>query len=160
MNYNFKDNKYSIDELEQIISNNELSKDDWDIISCYQKLTEDFIEKYIDNMYWDGISMLQKISEEFIEKYIDKVNWIGIQWEQKLSESFIERFKDKISWYVIIRSQNLSFEFLEKHLYCYSLYINDIDRFTNKYVIIKLQEKYKEKYEIDKLNYELRLQEI
>ena len=68
---------------------------DWDYISVYQKLSEEFIEKYIDKVDWWYISKYQKLSEEFIEKYIDKLNWYCISKYQTLSEKFIEKHCDK-----------------------------------------------------------------
>ena len=44
----------------------------WDWISQYQKLSEQFIEKFQDRVSWDYISAYQELSEEFIEKYGDK----------------------------------------------------------------------------------------
>ena len=68
---------------------------DWRYISKNQKLSEEFIEKYIDKVNWDCISINQKLSEEFIEKYIDKVNWHYISQFEKVSESFIKKHSDK-----------------------------------------------------------------
>ena len=69
---------------------------DWFYISKHQKLSEEFIEKYIDKVNWDCISINQKLSEEFIEKYIDKVNWHYISQFEILSKSFIKKHYDKI----------------------------------------------------------------
>ena len=181
MSYDFINKEYSIEELEDIVFNNKISKDDLDIISIYQVLSEPFIEKYKDKVSWFHVSYHQKLSEAFIEKYKHVVNWVGISNSQTLSEPFIERFKDKVNWFhiseyqklseqfiekfkdkvdwdYIIQFQKLSFEFLEKHLYKFSLYIEHIDNndIFNKNSIIALQEKYQNKYEIDKLEYELK----
>ena len=69
---------------------------EWDNISQYQTLSEEFIEKHYDKVEWCNISEYQKLSEEFIKKHIDKVNWFYISRYQKLSESFIEKYSDKI----------------------------------------------------------------
>ena len=68
---------------------------DWNYISKNQKLSEEFIEKYIDKVNWDCISINQKLSEEFIEKHYDKVNWHYISQFEKVSESFIKKHSDK-----------------------------------------------------------------
>jgi len=47
----------------------------WGWVSEYQKLSEEFIEKYSNKVYWFYISRFQKLSEEFIEKHFDKVCW-------------------------------------------------------------------------------------
>ena len=39
-------------------------------------------------MDWDSISEYQKLSEEFIERHYDKVNWKSIAEYQDLSEDF------------------------------------------------------------------------
>ena len=68
---------------------------DWDYISEHQRLSEEFIEKYIDKVDWYYISIYQTLSEEFIEKHIDKVYWGCISIYQTLSEEFIEKYSDK-----------------------------------------------------------------
>ena len=90
-------------------------KVDWLVISCCQKLSESFIEKYQDRVDWYDISMYQKLSEEFIEKFQDKVYWNNISMYQKLSEEFIEKYKDRLSWYRISQYQKLSDEFIKRH---------------------------------------------
>ena len=67
---------------------------DWDDISEYQTLSEEFIEKYSDKVNWDDISEYQKLSEDFIEKHSDKVDWFCISRYQKLSEKFIKKYKN------------------------------------------------------------------
>jgi hypothetical protein len=91
-------------------------KINWKCISINQKLSEEFIEKYIDKVDWDYISIRQKLSESFIEKHKDKINWVYISQYQTLSESFIEKYGDKINWFRISRHQTLSEEFIEKHM--------------------------------------------
>ena len=152
MDNDFVLNKYSIEELEDIISNNELTNEDWVCISSYQKLTEAFIEKYADRVYWNAISEYQYLTEYLIEKYSDRVNWNHIIRHMKLSESFIEKYMDILDWWNIIVYQELSYEFMERHLYKYSL---SIDYGVNRERLFKLQAKYKDKYFIDELEYEL-----
>ena len=72
------------------------------------------IEEFKDKVNWDYISYYQNLSEEFIEKFKDKVDWYYISCNQNLSEEFIEKFKDKVDWYYISCYQNLSEEFIEK----------------------------------------------
>ena len=56
-----------------------------------------FFNENINNfeVNWKCISVNQKLSEKFIEKYIDKVDWYNISRHQTLSESFIEKYIDK-----------------------------------------------------------------
>ena len=91
------------------------NKVNWGRISEYQKLSEEFIEKFRDKIDWGWISEYQKLSEEFIEKFQDKVDWYGISINQKLSEEFIEKFQDKVDWGYISIYQKLSEEFITKH---------------------------------------------
>src|SRR5574343_580588 len=88
---------------------------DWFYISKHQKLSEEFIEKYIDKVNWDCISINQTLSEEFIGKHKDKVNWCYISTYQTLSEEFIEKYIDRVDWCCILQYQKLSEEFIEKH---------------------------------------------
>jgi hypothetical protein len=58
----------------------------------------------------------QKLSEEFIEKFEDKVDWYWISFSQKLSEQFIEKYKDKVNWRLVNKYQELYPEFVAKHI--------------------------------------------
>ena len=82
-----------------------------------QKLSESFIERNNDKMDWNLISKYQKLSESFIERYLDKVNWIWISSRQKLSEGFIEKHADKVDWFWISKCQKLSEEFKKKYYF-------------------------------------------
>ena len=86
----------------------------WYYISEYQKLSEEFIEKFQDKVDWYCISVYQKLSEEFITKFQYKVHWSYISQFQKLSEEFIEKFQDKLNWTYISKYQKLSEEFIIK----------------------------------------------
>ena len=59
---------------------------------------EKFFDENVDNFEhnWGNISQYQKLSEEFIEKYSDKVYWCFISEYQKLSEEFRQKHNDKI----------------------------------------------------------------
>ena len=88
---------------------------DWDCISKYQKLSEEFIDKYSNKVYWGYISIFQKLSEELIDKYSNKLNWFCISKYQKLSEELIKKHKDKVDWDYISKYQTLSEEFIDKY---------------------------------------------
>ena len=111
---------------------------DWDYISEYQTLSEEFIEKHVDKVVWDYISIYQKLSEEFIEKHVDKVVWYYISRCQKLSEEFIEKYSNKVYWHDISEYQKLSEDFIEKHSdkvdwYWISKYQKLSEEFIEKY---------------------------
>jgi len=81
----------------------------------YQKLSEEFIEKFQDKVNWNLISACQKLSEKFIKKFQDNVDWVRISKYQKLSEEFIEKFQDKVNWALISKYQKLSESFIKKY---------------------------------------------
>ena len=87
----------------------------WNYISCFQKLSENFISRHFNQLNCREIFINQKLSEEFIERNNDKMDWNLISKYQELSESFIERHSDKVDWYLISKCQKLSEEFIERY---------------------------------------------
>ena len=87
----------------------------WDQISRYKYLCENFIDKYTNKVDWFRISIYQKLSEDFINEHADKINWYYISKYQKLSEDFIEKHTDKVDWDFISRYQVITPEFADKH---------------------------------------------
>src|SRR5574344_2680918 len=63
----------SIEDVYQYIRDNK-DKVDWNIISRYQSLSEDFIREFKDLVDWKCISRYQSLSEDFIREFKDKVN--------------------------------------------------------------------------------------
>ncbi len=68
----------------------------WEFISKYQNLSEDFIREFADRVNWNLISRHQNLSEDFIREFSDRVDWALISGHQNLSEDFIREFSDKI----------------------------------------------------------------
>ena len=104
-----------------------ITKYDWNWISRYNTLSEEFIEEFADKVNWYCISVHQKLSESFIRKHADKVNWSAISSTQTLSEDFIREFQDKVVWYNISAYQKLSESFIREYQhkvvwYCISKY--------------------------------------
>jgi hypothetical protein len=87
----------------------------WDMISRFKYLPQDFIDRNANSLDWALISRYQTLSESMIRKYIDKIHWNNISSYQTLSESFIEEFKDNLEFYYIAITQNLSESFVRKH---------------------------------------------
>jgi hypothetical protein len=58
----------------------------------------DFSQASLERVEWNGISCDQKLSEKFIERFAERVEWDGISCYQKLSEKFIERFAERVEW--------------------------------------------------------------
>jgi len=87
---------------------------DWPLISSYQKLSEDFIREFKGEVSWYWISLYQKLSEDFIREFKHKVNWLYISAYQKLSENFIREFRDKVDWLYVSGHQKLSEDFIRE----------------------------------------------
>ncbi len=49
-----------------------------------------------DNLDWQDISYYYILSENFIREFQNKVNWYNISYAQKLSENFKKEFKHKL----------------------------------------------------------------
>ena len=101
-------------KVKSINNMSELDNINWKKISQYEKLSEEFIEKFKDKVNFWRISQYQKLSEEFIQKFQDKVNWSCISQYQKLNEEFIKKFQDKVNWIHISQYQKLSEEFIKE----------------------------------------------
>ena len=100
----------TIDEVFDYIRENK-NKVDWNVISSWQKLSEDFIREFQYRVNWDCISACQQLSEDFIREFKDRVYWYRISSCQKLSEDFIREFEDRVDWLYICKYQNLTEEF-------------------------------------------------
>ena len=105
-NLDFLNKKYSEKELEKNI--NLFDEHDWWRISFCQKLSEQFIEKYLNKIDLETVSECQVLSEKFIEKYSDKLDWIYISECQKLSEQFIKKHFDKINIKFLMINEKIS----------------------------------------------------
>jgi hypothetical protein len=99
---NFISSKYS---KEKIID--KLSNYDWNNISQYQKLSEDFIQEFKDCFkYYFSVS-IYLLKEDFIKEFQNKVAWRFISQYQKLPENFIREFQDKVYWEYIRLNKDL-----------------------------------------------------
>ena len=114
---------------------------DWEYISHYLKLPEEFMRRYKDDVRWGWISHDQKLSENFMREFADKLEWTHICTDQVLSEKFIEEMKDYIDWRTTVCHQKLSAEFIDKHFDIFDekriwdgVFKNQIDRMTNEQV--------------------------
>ena len=69
----------------------------------------DFVEKLLKKLNiidWNKLSHYQILSEDFIREFKDKIDWMAVCRYQKLSEDFIREFKDKVDWWYISKYQN------------------------------------------------------
>jgi hypothetical protein len=83
-------------ELRTAISNSVITQEAWVDISCHQKLSEEFIREFKEEVDWYDISRCQALSEEFISEFEDLVDWEQISKYQVLSNEFIEEFKERL----------------------------------------------------------------
>ena len=98
--------RYSEEELE---GNIHLFSDyDWYLISQFQNLSEDFIDKHSGKVDWIAICRTQILSELFIEKNLDKLDWYYISMYQKLSERFIRKHIRKIDINWLMGNEKIS----------------------------------------------------
>ena len=86
----------------------------WYWVSQHQHLSEDFIREFKDRVHWACISAYQHLSEDFIREFQYKVDWDCISSYQHLSEDFIREFKDKVYWQYISSNQHLSEDFIRE----------------------------------------------
>jgi len=91
------------------------SEEQWEEISIYKYLSEEFIKEFKDKVDWGYISS-QKLSEEFIREFIDIIYWDGISFYQELSEEFIREFQNEVNWYNISYCQKLSGRFIDEFI--------------------------------------------
>ena len=77
----------------------------------HKKYSEQELEENInlfDLWLWKLISVRQTLSEEFIEKYSNEVDWYYISKYQILSEKFIKNNSSKINFDSLMENNNLS----------------------------------------------------
>jgi hypothetical protein len=128
-------------DLPKKIDDEVLNKIDWDFISTFKTLSNEFIKQFHDKLNWYEVLRSQKLSEqlimtlnwkmtfpyvfvyqkvpyEFIENYKHKVDWHYVATYQKLTEEFIENYSHYLmpeEWEDVFINQNLSLKFIEKH---------------------------------------------
>ena len=113
-----KRKKYPEVTLRTIIKGYDITPEQFKWIAVHQKLSETFIEEYIDRFNLEDVYKHHFMSEAFIEKHIDrctKAVWKIISINQQLSEHFIEKYIDNLDWYEMSFHQNLSQEFVKKY---------------------------------------------
>ena len=87
----------------------------WGEVAAFQRLSEEFIDRYADRLDWSLLFQFQKLSEEFLERNVDRLCWAVLCADQDLSEAFMDKHADKLDWVVVSRYQKMSDEFIEKH---------------------------------------------
>ena len=97
-----------------------IAQGNWDFISTYEFLSEDFMRTFKDKLNWSVLFEWQRMSNSFIKENIDKIktkdDWFSVVFSQNLSEDFIDKYSDTLNWHTIFECQYLNAAFIEKHI--------------------------------------------
>lgn len=123
--YKCTTSEYDDEKVERAIktSVHGLDSQHWMDISLNYKLSEEFMEKYTNDIFWSMVSMRQKMSPEFMIRNMKKFNIKALLERNKVTmeviEAMIEKgfinLYDKNIWYAIAVNQNYDDEFLKKY---------------------------------------------
>lgn len=91
----------------------EVSERSWSILATKCELSEEFIEKYIEQLGIIDIIRNQKLSEEFLLKYQEQLSWEFVAVKQTVSVNFFKEHYDLMPWMKYIDHHDLSNEFIE-----------------------------------------------
>ena len=73
-------------------------------------------EKDYSIYYWDVISCLEDLSLEYIEKKSRNIVWSNVCYRSRhLTCEFLEKHKDKICWDMLLKNPNTPFDFLRRN---------------------------------------------
>ena len=98
----------------------------WRMICKFQKLSEDFIREFQNQVDWDYISQYQHLSPQFVMEFIDKVNVHHIKkYQYDINVPFEHNLKDLSK-----------FEIIDDYLYAYKAIT------TNRHSILNFQYTY------------------
>jgi hypothetical protein len=93
-----------------------LSEEDWHFLCRNLRFSEEFLQKFGENLNWNLVSLFQKLSESFIEKNIKKINILSLSAYVKLSPEFIDRYIDMLDLEILVKRQFLPDWLIEKHI--------------------------------------------
>lgn len=85
-------NKYSINELEDIIENEYLTEEDWNALSISQKLTPTFIFNHESEISFFDLSLNENLTDDIIEAYEDLLDWDNIALMHPLTIEFVDKW--------------------------------------------------------------------
>lgn len=82
---------------------------DWNCISSYRYLSEDFITKFKDNVNWSIICTFQKLTEDFIRTHSDKIDFKALSntHSQTMTLDFIHEYKNLLNMKVISKNKKI-----------------------------------------------------
>jgi len=95
----------------------------WDQINFYyvsreiQRLEEDFIVEFAEELDWDVITDIQIKDQEFLEKYDFKINFDVVSGKMKFDDSldynFFLKYKENLDWTKIARWDYIAEDFID-----------------------------------------------
>ncbi len=105
----------------------ELNNNDWNYISAYRILSENFIEKYQNKVNWTYILQEQELSNKFFKKYCNRVslnNW-------RIKNFYSKELKEKIEKY---QKKKIEKEKLKER----KEFLRTKELFNNKYRLLRI----------------------
>ncbi|KAF1333572.1 Microtubule-associated protein, partial [Globisporangium splendens] len=81
---------------------------DWDHISAYQNLSEEFLREFKDRINLRTISFFHVLSERFICDFANELRWDGICSREVLSLPLLIQFANRIEWLHLAINQSLT----------------------------------------------------
>ncbi len=85
-----RNKKMSIKKIEKLIQKGNLSNIDFSEICLYQQLSEEFMDKYCDDLNWVYITMYQKFSLNFIIRHMNRIKWDWIADNPHINQKELE----------------------------------------------------------------------
>lgn len=107
------------------------SKVDWSIIWRTKKFSDetltDIVTNYMHvcNFNWTLISTFQTLSEEFIDKYKDNVDWCAVSEYQNMSYKFLRQHKDLIVLEKLLRNHVIDKSIIDNFVKNYEVPVTD-----------------------------------
>ena len=95
-----------------------ISEKDWEKISRYEDLTENFIRKFSDELIW-GIfpwKVKDNLSDKFIREFKHKIVWDSFGCFRDFDEDFLWEVRDYVDWSWVFWNQTLSKNIIDKCL--------------------------------------------
>ena len=102
---------------------------DWDRVSTYRNLPEDFCRIFKYYVNWENVVRYSQLSEPFIEECINEkyITWWDVSQYQELSEQFMDKHIDELDMWTIEDSHTFSPNFIRTHMDRVSI-INQVRR--------------------------------
>lgn len=124
--------------IEKYAGNNPLN---WENISRYQKISDEFIDRHADDVDWTYISEYQTLSEETMRSHIEDIDWAYASGSQEIPLSLLEAHMevgngiilDGLYWPDVFKFQDIPREFVVKHLDTFSMYSLIMEVLRDKY---------------------------